>query len=80
MFSRAPPSFLGRFNIGEVRHSAAVTPLLPDRCGHVAPMVIEREQGGFLGIFFWRFPCLYVLVLFCHLGQHSVHLYPDEHH
>jgi hypothetical protein len=36
----------------------SVTPVPPDRCDHVAPMVIEREEGGFLGIFFWRFAYL----------------------
>ena len=25
----------------------SVTPIPPDRCGHVAPMAIEREQGGY---------------------------------
>ncbi len=40
----------------------------PERRSHVALMVIEQEESGILGIFF------------CHLGQHSVHLYPDEHH
>ncbi len=58
----------------------SVTPVPPDRCGHFASMVIEQEESGCLGIFFRRFAYLYLLVLFCHLGQHSVHLYPDEHH
>jgi hypothetical protein len=25
----------------------SVTPISPERCGHVAPMVIEREEGGY---------------------------------
>ena len=57
-----------------------VTPVPPDRCGHLASMVLEREESGFLSIFFRRFAYLYVVVLFCHLGQHSVHLYLDENH
>ena len=24
----------------------SVTPIAPERCGHVAPMVIERAEGG----------------------------------
>ncbi len=38
------------------------------------------ESWYFLGNFFWRFAYLYVLVLFCQLAQHSVQLYPNEHH
>jgi hypothetical protein len=25
----------------------SVTPIPPDRCGHVAPMAIERKRGGY---------------------------------
>jgi hypothetical protein len=25
----------------------SVTPIPPERCGHVAPMVIERVEGGY---------------------------------
>jgi hypothetical protein len=25
----------------------SVTPIPPERCGHVAPMVIERAEGGY---------------------------------
>jgi hypothetical protein len=73
-------SVLQRWPCGGGDTKMSVTPVSPDRCGHVASMVIEREESGFLGIFLWRFAYLYVLVLFSHLGQHSVHLYPNEHH
>ncbi len=26
----------------------SVTPIAPDRCGHVAPMVFERVEGGYV--------------------------------
>src|SRR5215216_615254 len=39
-----------------------------------------EKRSALLEIVFWRFAYLYVLVLFCHLGQHSVHLYPNEHY
>lgn len=26
----------------------SITPVPPDRCGHVAPMVIDRAEGGYV--------------------------------